>query len=332
MTNLQWVPLWGDFAVEGDVITFKGSTWMPDAEVQAAAAAIPSAPTDHPVKRSTVGTILCSQSMVNGTISADVEFEEVYPDTGCELIASYNVESQSQISAGIPNRSDASFSIREWSPPKLDNANTPVGGWRIFSAAGSRSFLTPGKKIALRVKITGSNIALEMNGVQVATATITNPLSGPHQIGIWCCNRKDIKISRFTVDATNPRAFIISEFKEPYDGIYNLVIKDACKEFGLEAVRADEIFGPGMIISDITKEILAAQVMIADISPVNANVYFEVGYALALQKPIILLAESQTKLPFDVSGFRVLFYANSISGREKMVEGLRNHLASILRH
>ena len=70
--------------------------------------------------------------------------------------------------------------------------------------------------------------------------------------------------------------------------------------------------------------------MIADISGVNANVYFEVGYALASKKPIILLAKKDTELPFDVSGFRVLFYEDSIGGKAKVEEGLRKHLTALV--
>jgi hypothetical protein len=59
-------------------------------------------------------------------------------------------------------------------------------------------------------------------------------------------------------------------------------------------------------------------------------VYFEVGYALALKKPIILLAKRETKLPFDIAGFRVLFYDDSIGGKIRVEEGLTQHLTAIV--
>ena len=54
-----------------------------------------------------------------------------------------------------------------------------------------------------------------------------------------------------------------------------------------------ESFGPGVIIQDIERQISEAQVVIADITPANSNVYYEVGYAHALQKPTILLRKKQ---------------------------------------
>jgi nucleoside 2-deoxyribosyltransferase len=96
------------------------------------------------------------------------------------------------------------------------------------------------------------------------------------------------------------------QFSSPYNEVYSHVIKDACVDFNIDAVRGDET---------------------------NPNVYFEVGYALALGKPIILLAQRrtpETPLPFDLSAFRVLFYDDSIGGKPKLETGLRNHLTEIL--
>jgi hypothetical protein len=51
---------------------------------------------------------------------------------------------------------------------------------------------------------------------------------------------------------------------------------------------------------------------------------------LALKKPTILLAKKGTPLPFDIAGFRVLFYEDTIGGKAKLEEGLRRHLAAIV--
>ncbi len=63
---------------------------------------------------------------------------------------------------------------------------------------------------------------------------------------------------------------------------------------------------------------------------INQNVFYELGYAHALGKPTILLAEKGKQLPFDVSGYRYLCYENSIGGKRKVDEALRKHLAAIL--
>jgi nucleoside 2-deoxyribosyltransferase len=85
-----------------------------------------------------------------------------------------------------------------------------------------------------------------------------------------------------------------------------------------------------VIVKDITDQVQHIQVIIADISTNNVNVFFEVGYAFAKNKPVILLAKKpETPLPFDVSSFRVLFYEDSITGKPRVEEGLRNYLKAI---
>ncbi len=60
------------------------------------------------------------------------------------------------------------------------------------------------------------------------------------------------------------------------------------------------------------------------------NVFYEVGYSHGLNKPTILLSDrKREKLPFDISGFRALFYDNTIGGKTAVEERLRSHLKNI---
>jgi len=91
------------------------------------------------------------------------------------------------------------------------------------------------------------------------------------------------------------------------------------------------VYRPGVILQDIIRGIVESDVIVADITPTeNPNVFYELGYAHALQKPTILLANRQIeKLPFDVSGYRVIFYDDTI-GVKRDIEGtLEKHLESI---
>ena len=62
----------------------------------------------------------------------------------------------------------------------------------------------------------------------------------------------------------------------------------------------------------------------------NANVFYELGYAHALGKQTILLAERGRELPFDVSGYRCIFYDNTIGGKAVVQDSLTRHLTNIL--
>jgi hypothetical protein len=125
-------------------------------------------------------------------------------------------------------------------------------------------------------------------------------------------------------------AFVVMQFSDPYQTLYTDVIKPVIESYKLRAYHAGEVYRPGIILEDITGGIVEAKIVIAEITPPNQNVFYELGYAHALKKPTILLAESAKDLPFDVSGYRCLFYENSIGGKEKVIEGLRKHLDAIL--
>jgi hypothetical protein len=120
------------------------------------------------------------------------------------------------------------------------------------------------------------------------------------------------------------------QFSDPYQTLYADVIQPLIESYKLRAYHAGEVFGPGIILEDITGGIVEARIVIAEITPPNQNVFYELGYAHALKKPTILLADSGKDLPFDVSGYRCLFYENSIGGKKKVEDGLRKHLVAIL--
>jgi hypothetical protein len=81
--------------------------------------------------------------------------------------------------------------------------------------------------------------------------------------------------------------FVLMPFDERHNSVYKNVIKPATAEVGLEAKRADDIFGVKPIIQDIWEYINKAEVIIADLSGKNANVFYEVG--LRAYPKIILL-------------------------------------------
>lgn len=71
--------------------------------------------------------------------------------------------------------------------------------------------------------------------------------------------------------------------------------------------------------------------VIAEITPLNPNVYYEVGYADTLSKPVILISDRKEGLkPFDVMAYRTIFYDNSIGGKSQIENDLRTYLCGIM--
>ena len=139
-----------------------------------------------------------------------------------------------------------------------------------------------------------------------------------------------MKFTATRVERARPQAFVIMQFGEPYDTLYTEVIKSVAEKMGLEVYRADSVYRPGIILQDIIGGIVEAEVVIAEITPPNPNVFYELGYAHAKEKTTILLAERGRELPFDIHGYRCIFYDNTIRGKNEVESELRKHLVNIL--
>src|SRR6266481_5899621 len=109
-----------------------------------------------------------------------------------------------------------------------------------------------------------------------------------------------------------PRCFVIQPFDDggPYDRRYADVLCPAIKDAGLEPYRVDQYTGTSVLIDDIEANIRTTEICLADISTDNPNVWYEVGYAFANDKPVVMICAKPrpTKPPFDVQHRHIIFY------------------------
>ncbi len=89
-------------------------------------------------------------------------------------------------------------------------------------------------------------------------------------------------------------------------------IKETCGRFGIEASTVDEIEHQEKITDVITKEIKACKYLIADITGSRPNVYYEIGYAHALEKVpgVVLLKHKKEESHFDIGQHKTSEYNN----------------------
>ena len=71
-------------------------------------------------------------------------------------------------------------------------------------------------------------------------------------------------------------------------------------------VRADAIAEPGRITEQILRYIKGARLVVADLSFLNPNVFYELGLRHAFGSPVVLLSRVEDPVPFDVSGLRIV--------------------------
>jgi nucleoside 2-deoxyribosyltransferase len=115
--------------------------------------------------------------------------------------------------------------------------------------------------------------------------------------------------------------FVIMPFSQDFDDVYEMIknkVNSAVSPHGGVCFRLDEARPAGRITDRLSREIQAASICIADVTGNTPNVMWEVGYAMALKKPIIILTQNLNELPFDIRDLQSLEYR-------------RNQLANTLR-
>lgn len=82
---------------------------------------------------------------------------------------------------------------------------------------------------------------------------------------------------------------------------------------------------PGSITNQIIAEIYNADLVIANLTNLNANVMYELAFRHAIRKPaIIIMQKDSGTLPFDTISERTIFYTNDFKGAIELKENIKN--------
>jgi hypothetical protein len=112
-------------------------------------------------------------------------------------------------------------------------------------------------------------------------------------------------------------------FDPEFDAIFITLIKPAIEEAGYEVNRADTNLNQENILKDIVRGIANANLIIADLTSLNANVFYELGISHTLDIPTILLSQSIEGLPFDLLSYRVIKYSTHFKDAPQLAQTLK---------
>jgi hypothetical protein len=97
-----------------------------------------------------------------------------------------------------------------------------------------------------------------------------------------------------------------SDVRKRADQLFEYVIEKTVKKFGYSPIRADMIPRPGIITSQIIEHLLKDDLVIADLTGRNPNVFYELGIRHVIRKPVIQIKDVSEIIPFDLHNMRTI--------------------------
>jgi hypothetical protein len=259
--QISWIPIEGDAEVDQEEIRFDPARGV-----------VPQPPPVRATYLSSGGdlafvfvpySILASSKYFQrGRIS----FGVVLGDEKCRCQFILNRGLKTQIIVGF-NVAAAAYGMLLFTPV-VPGQGQPQGQpqWEALATAKNNGHPPTNKPLKATIEVFGSNISLSVDDVIVASAQSKIQISRT-QLALYLEGNASISVKNLSVETENPKAFIVMQFKEPYDTLYEEVIKPVCEDFNYEAIRADDIYTSGLIIKEITQSIQEASIIIADITP-----------------------------------------------------------------
>jgi hypothetical protein len=135
------------------------------------------------------------------------------------------------------------------------------------------------------------------------------------------------KLSDGAIDAK--LVTVMMPFDAGFNGVFS-ALQSAVSATNMRCLRADDIWDDDVIIQDVVKLIGTARVVICDLTGKNANVFYEAGIAHTLGRDVILIAQQESDIPFDLRHIRYIKYLPNGQGLSELAEKVSRRLESLV--
>jgi hypothetical protein len=121
------------------------------------------------------------------------------------------------------------------------------------------------------------------------------------------------------------RCFVIMPFASQFDSVFTSIERALeGPEVNFTCIRTDELHGGGHIIEDILENIAKAEIILADVTGRNANVFYELGIVHTVKdiEKVLILTQNIDEVPFDLRQFRCITYEQTEEGLSSLETAL----------
>lgn len=166
---------------------------------------------------------------------------------------------------------------------------------------------------------------------------------GEFQTNHWAVKDVDLFQVLFTegIGRTEPRIFklpigpidanlvtVMMPFDPGFNGVFT-TLQGAVSAANMRCLRADNIWDHDVIIQDVVMLIGSARVVICDLTNKNPNVFYEAGIAHTIGKDVILIAQHDSDIPFDLRHIRYIKYFSNEQGLRELTEKVSMRLKAL---
>ncbi|MEG2151507.1 MAG: hypothetical protein RRY36_09845 [Bacteroidaceae bacterium] len=122
-----------------------------------------------------------------------------------------------------------------------------------------------------------------------------------------------------------------SEIRKKADGVINAIIKPILSELGYDTVPPHEMSKSGSITQQVIEHIVNDELVIVNLTGLNANVMYELAIRHCVKKPVVCIIERNTQLPFDVATERFIMYDDNFSNVISLKDNIKRTIISSIK-
>ena len=178
----------------------------------------------------TVTVLRSNMEFKSGEVTYEAYLKE--PASSCQV--GLNIEGGAKVFAGL------NFGTFAYGLALFQNNQ-----WEILESAGAGNPVPTNEWISVRLRVLGSRIDLFVNEVK-ACSTLRNISKG--QVELLLQGSQEIKVRNIKATASTPQAFVVMQFSDAFNALYEDVIQPTCEQFGLKAIRADDIYKSSLLL------------------------------------------------------------------------------------
>lgn len=119
------------------------------------------------------------------------------------------------------------------------------------------------------------------------------------------------------------------DIRKNADDVLKYIIDPVCEKYGYSVIRADKMSNSGLITKAIIEQIISSDLVIADLTGSNPNVFYELAIRHSYRKPAIQIVRGAVEIPFDVANVRTVSYETTLAGVEEAKKEIGSMMESI---